>query len=102
MAYIQISKPVGPQKVAWTMITPMTSTPTTVQCTIAIFIKRKQQIRECTSHSIFDVPASDDNKDFGNLSFNHSNEDDSFSVDLNVEKELNRYFGLIATPSHYF
>ena len=50
-------------------------------------------------HSIFDVPTSDDNEEFGNLSFNHLNEDDTFSVDLNVEKELNKHFGLIATPT---
>ena len=50
-------------------------------------------------HSIFDVPTSDDPEEFGNLSFNHLNKDDTFSVDLNVEKELNKHFGLIATPT---
>ena len=51
-------------------------------------------------HSIFDVPTSGDNEEFGNSSFNHSNEDDIFSVNLNVEKELNKHFGLIATPTN--
>ena len=50
----------------------------------------------CTS-SIFDVHTSDDNKDFGNLSLDHSNEDDMFTVDVNVERELNKHFGLIPT-----
>ena len=50
-------------------------------------------------HSIFDVPTSDDNEELGTSSFNHLNEDDTFSVDLNVKKELNKHFGLIATPT---
>ena len=51
------------------------------------------------SHSIFDVPTSDDNEDFGDFSFNNLNEDDTFSMDLNVEKEPNKHFGLIAIPT---
>ena len=49
--------------------------------------------------SIFDVPTSDDNEEFGNSSFNYSNKDDTSSVDINVVKELNKHFGLIATPT---
>ena len=49
--------------------------------------------------NIFDVPTSYDNGEFGNLHFNYSNENDTLSVDLNVEKELNKHFGLIATPT---
>ena len=39
-------------------------------------------------HSIFDVPTSDDNKELGNSSFNHSNEDDTFSVNLMLKRNL--------------
>ena len=51
------------------------------------------------SYNIYDVPTSDNNKDFGNFSFNNLNEDDTFSVDLNVEKELNKHFHLVGTPN---
>ena len=96
MACIQILKPVGPHRVA----SSTTSTPPLYNAQSSYSSTENSKSENASSTScIFDVPTSDDNEDFGNLSFSQSNEGDSFSVDVNVEKELNKHSGLIATPT---
>ena len=95
LAYIQISKPIRPQRITCTM-TMMTSTPPLFNLQPSTENGMSENAPGC---SIFDVLTSDDNEEFGNSHFNHSNEDDTLSVDLNVEKELNKHFGLIVTPT---
>ena len=89
MAYIQLSKPVGPQNITPSKTSQIPSKQETAST------PPDNTDGPCNSHSISDVTSSDKNEDLGNFINDNLQEDDSLSVDFNVQNELNKHFGFI-------
>ena len=98
LTYIQISRPVGPQHSSKaTMVTKKMLTPPE-----STFFNQEEDENMSTdkpfNFSIFDLQTSDSD-DNGNWRFNSSNfntskDDDSVGIDIELEKQLNKHFGI--------
>ena len=93
--YIQISRPVGPQESsnATTATKKMLTPPESTLFNQEEYKNMRQDTDKPFNSSIFDLQTSDSD-DNGNWSFNTSRDNNSVSIDIELEKQLNKHFGI--------